>query len=118
MSTSEDVLEAIDNAVEDWETSGDAMRWTPEVPDIYAALGPERMAALQHAFRQVSVTVRVMVRQYTRAFGRMAHRLHRLHAAQHPKEHLRCRTCRPHANPAPLCIDGHEYNRRRRRRKR
>lgn len=32
---SDDILETIDHALDDWATSGDAMRWTPEPPQEY-----------------------------------------------------------------------------------
>ncbi len=40
----DEVLDAIDQAVEDWEISGDAMRWRPEVPDD---LPPPRVYMVQ-----------------------------------------------------------------------
>jgi hypothetical protein len=32
MTTSDNVLDNIDHALHDWDTSPDAMRWTPEAP--------------------------------------------------------------------------------------
>ena len=32
MTHADDVLNSIDHALHDWDTSADAMRWTPEVP--------------------------------------------------------------------------------------
>lgn len=37
-----DVVDLIDHAVRDWETSGDAMRWTPEPPQVEPRRTPER----------------------------------------------------------------------------
>lgn len=33
-----DILATIDGAIEDWQVSGDAMRWTPEAPEPAPAL--------------------------------------------------------------------------------
>ena len=46
--------------------------------------------------------------------------LHALRAAHPhiPHNKARCAICSPRANPAPLCIDGHAYARRRKARKR
>jgi hypothetical protein len=37
----DDILGLIDGAIEDWETSDDAMRWTPEPPRRRAPRGSE-----------------------------------------------------------------------------
>ncbi|WGW12732.1 hypothetical protein LWF01_02875 [Saxibacter everestensis] len=37
--TTRDVIAAIDGAIEDWDTSDDAMRWTPEPPEQLSSGG-------------------------------------------------------------------------------
>lgn len=53
-----------------------------------------------------------------RAMERAVHRVgvRHLSAADYRYHRRRCRVCSPHAFPRPLLVDGHEYNRRRRRR--
>lgn len=50
-----DILDLIDNAIEAWEVSGDAMRWTPEQPvgdlagkRIGGFVSDERWSAILH----------------------------------------------------------------------
>lgn len=62
------------------------------------------------------------MRQIARAINRAGRTMLRvMHRAfvRHPSGagRRRCRICCPKANPLPLCIDGHEYARRRRGRK-
>ncbi len=38
---SDDIVEAIDNALDDWDVSPDAVRWTPEkAPEVALRSGP------------------------------------------------------------------------------
>jgi hypothetical protein len=43
---------------------------------------------------------------------------HAVDADRNPREHIRCHRCHPQANPKPLPINGHEYHRRQRARRR
>jgi hypothetical protein len=119
------ILDQIDGALRDFDTSGDAMRWwVPEGerrpwPDAVAPVAGtidteeftralnELGAAITRAFRPV---IEDTVRQF-----------HALSAVLFPSQHRRCVTCHPGRKPKPLAVDGHEYQRRlaaRRRRKR
>jgi hypothetical protein len=51
--------------------------------------------------------------------ARVRQAVHGHHRRRHPRKHNRCRTCHPEQYPRPLAVDGREYQRRlRSRRKR
>lgn len=52
MRTVTDVLDTIDRAVSDWETSPDAMRWTAKPPPVRPAPPREQIEAAWAALRQ------------------------------------------------------------------
>lgn len=121
------VVDAIDNALSDWNTSPDAMRWTTEeqlVPyprqarlhvdfGAFAEACRQAAAAYQRACELVAAQLADMVRVLTHDRN---HRL--LHALRDYRGFTRCDRCNPHANPPPLCIDGHAYHQRRKNRRR
>jgi hypothetical protein len=70
---------------------------------------------------QATVFGTVLLRAVTPVLGGFARAVHDAHRALFPREHRRCRTCRPPRGPGLLAVDGREYRRRlkaRRRRKR
>lgn len=126
MSGSDDILARIDHALADPDVGEDAMRWTPHPP--HAAPVPAS-----------SVRLRISVGAFCDAlarFARSARAMARKDVPRHRTAHLmwivradtereearrwrhraRCRVCRPHSNPPPVAINGHEYHRRRRKR--
>jgi hypothetical protein len=130
------VLADIDAALEDWEDGEDAAAW-------YADGGPDDLAeetGMQGYHPTLVIideiadwdraaagvlamyeTFAAAMRKCGDAILEFARAMHPIAAALDPKSHRRCRLCFPHANPAPLAIDGHAYHRRqkaRRRRKR
>jgi hypothetical protein len=137
------VLDSIDGALRDFETSTDAMRWVPEGERLAAVMpdappGPwiPLDGATWIAPVPASVPVFVDVAEFSRSvnalaeavnralrpvFEDTARQFHALSAALYPQRHRRCGTCHPSRKPKPLAVDGHEYQRRlraRRRRKR
>lgn len=113
---SDPVLDSIDHVLHDYEVSGDAMRWTPE-PRPVPTLTAGQIAAFGRAFAAVGETVNRQMRavvkvaqQVGKAYVKFAHRV-----MEHDR--VRCRVCRPYANPKPLAF-GAEYRRRTRRRNR
>jgi hypothetical protein len=52
------------------------------------------------------------------AAERMAVLAHGIEKLGNPRAHIRCRTCNPGGNPKPMRIDGHDYHRRMKARKR
>lgn len=138
---STDILETIDGALLDFDLSTDAMRWCPEGKRVPVPRGtPAAVTPLDGATwtapAPVTVDVFVDTAQFTRLLNEFietlsravrpvlddaARGLHALSAALFPGQHRRCLTCRPSRKPKPLAVDGHEYQRRlraRRRRKR
>ncbi|HEY9251582.1 MAG TPA: hypothetical protein VIP06_02905 [Nocardioides sp.] len=124
------ILDQIDQVLDDFATSPDAMRWTPEHhpkptrPGILLELPrPERHPAMP--FEQIAATVRALGEVYN-AFARgvlgAARQVHKTlakwtHLLQNPTHNrARCRICSPFANPYPL-VAGAEYRRRRQARK-
>ena len=134
------VLAGIDATLEAWETDadGDAARWHPDGdgPDDLAenqltewcrryAGGMRGMTATLVIYDEVAAAARAVIsesiaKMTAAAFGFtwMAGDLH-YHAEDAPRRVLvRCRACHPEANPARLAIDGQEYHRRQKARKR
>jgi hypothetical protein len=136
------VLASIDETIdgyvsEDWAVSGDAMRWQAEKPDnirtvrynvhVTSSMDAE---AIARAFRPIGVMVQRQVESLREAFaslGKMINRsVEHVHTAIAPmhygddyRRHRRaCRLCNPAGNPPPLLINGAEYRRRTRARRR
>lgn len=77
-----DILDLIDSAIEDWETSDDAMRWAPDVKtDVVAVAGrqhgirritPDDFAALTPAqVEEIGECMREAARAYTETMRRV-----------------------------------------------
>lgn len=124
MTSAGDVLDSIDGTLRDYETSADAMRWTPDPPPVTVRDETERVylewnhvisaEALTEFGRQISA----MFSQMTAAPGAMSVPLAKMaaavahaRAAQDRKHRIRCRTCNPAGNPPPF-PGGAEYHRR------
>ena len=138
------ILDSIDGALYDFETSKDAMRWVPEderhAGNRPAAVSPwhdlagaalvlnspsatalmltvdadEFNQALNELAAAVTRAFRPVIEDTVKAF-------HGLSAVLSPELHRKCWTCHPKRKPKPLAVDGHEYQRRlraRRKRKR
>jgi hypothetical protein len=112
MTTSDSVLDNIDHALHDWNTSPDAMRWRPEPPPATVDYKKMRIAFQvigQHVQTQMRALNKAM-QQVGKVYTQVAHRLM-------AHDRVRCRVCRPYSNPKPLAF-GAEYHRRQKRRKR
>ena len=135
-----DVLDAIDGALRDYDTSHDAMRWVPDrvicdggqplrigwhQPGSITVLTPTVIAvddataaaftALAQRFQALGRATVDMWEPAAKAIADLAHAIDR---GINPGLHNRwCARCRPLANPRPLCIDGAEYRRRQRNRR-
>jgi hypothetical protein len=90
----------IDNAVRDWETSGDAMRWAPTRPRPLGATPPPGTLSLTvdirglvKAFQQLQSVAEAVGHRLTVAF---------LDPRQRRAHRKRCRVCNPAGNPPPL----------------
>lgn len=118
---SDPVLDTIDHVLHDYETSPDAMRWTPEArPEVATP------AVDLEAVRRSLAVIGELVTAYSKAITEFAQRLgktfrrfsHAMAVANLNHMRSRCRICSPMANPVPLAINGTEYHRRRKRRSR
>lgn len=117
------ILDSIDGALHDWETSPDAMRWSPRLAEVkhraVDGAAPERPAVTGTGLAEFGRAIGEAFRPLLDWAKRMFHDLSRL---IFPDQHRRCVTCHPSRKPKPLAVDGHEYQRRlkarRRRRKR
>jgi len=130
--------EAIDGYVsEDESVSYDAMRWQPEEPDNVRAvrhdvrvtntMDPE---AIARALRPIGVMVQQQAEALQKTFGTLAKMINRsvghvhtsiapMHYGDDYRRHRRgCRLCNPPGNPKPLAVNGAEYRRRTRARRR
>lgn len=151
------VLDSIDGAIRDYETSSDAMRWRPggereaepapprspwfdlsgativlnrplaTAPDVRQTtpllspsaftgsvsgpLYPQACEDLAAFGRALAETFRPLVEWASRM-------VHDLHLLFFPSGHRRCLTCHPERKPKPLAVNGHEYQRRLRARRR
>lgn len=117
MTTTDDVLGSIDHALRDFDTSDDAMRWTPEPAPPLPQLRPPGFARV--VIRVDIAPFMAAVRSITKAFGRLGNMLAKYgHALGNPDHDVvRCHRCRPYANPTPL-RHGPAYRARARRRTR
>lgn len=122
------ILETIDGALSGYETSRDAMRWVPkeERPDVlpadYLALAADALSRDMVRFlgtaQAIAEAIRPVVEAQARACAKFTHSIDR---GLWPDRHRRCVTCHPWRRPKPLAVNGHEYQRRlkaRRRRRR
>ncbi len=145
MPSTDEILAAIDSAVDDWAVSPDAMRsaphtspeWTHERYDGDIPVVEVRrfgqpwgtfLADFQpaaEAFGDFTEAMRraadVVVRELSKTLQPHRDALHRaamrLSSPEDARNHRpRCRACNPHGNPRPLPINGREYSRRRRNR--
>lgn len=122
-----DVLESIDGALRDFETSKDAMRWLPEdkrAPSparerVHDPLAVALTVDVEEFARSLNELIDVLARAFRPVIEDAARQVHSLGAALFPAWHRGCGTCRPERKP--LAVDGREYHRRqqaRRKRKR
>ena len=121
------VLAGIDATLEAWETQEDAARWHPDGdgPDDLAenqlaewcrryADGIMPMTPTLVIYDEVVTAARAVISESIASFTWVAGNLH-----YHPEEAPRRVLVRhPEANPARLAIDGQEYHRRQKARKR
>lgn len=124
-----DIIDAIDHAITDYETSGDAMRWTPEPPVDPPEREGQHVSWIEYdetqlwpvaptddelaaAFDPLGNTRDIIVVLQPH-FGRFVEVMWDIH---HALERLWQEIRRN--GPAPLPIDGHEYRRRTRARRR
>ena len=121
-----DIIDTIDGALRDYETSNDAMRWQP--PEDRTAEPPRVAVPAPIAIDMSRIDMSGFVRgieQMGEAMGRALNDafapLRKLTAAvaviahmQEPGSHGHCRTCHPEQAPQPLAVNGHDYRRRQR----
>lgn len=69
MTHADDVLDSIDHALHDWDTSADAMRWTPEPIPVPPQLDPE---AVRLALVRVGEVATRAVEAYRSIFTQFA----------------------------------------------
>lgn len=110
MTTVPDIVDTIDHALDDWSTSADAMRWTPEAPTVRARpVVRLDLVEIARAFDAFGTAVRHLGETLNSNVSQWIVTLRRLlpPALDHDQHH-----------PAPLCIDGHAYHQRQRNRRR
>lgn len=121
------ILDQIDGALRDFDTSGDAMRWIPEgerkpMPVPGAVTPPPVIVALtmdtEEFTRSLNEFAEAMARAFRPVIEDTAKQFHALSAALFPVQHRRCLACHPGRKPKPLAVDGHECQRRLRARRR
>lgn len=118
-------LALINGALRDYETSSDAMRWSPDpervapdpaLPMVFVDfdLGP-----LVRGFQQMSEALaRAVIPAFHAAIEPVRQMAHAVDAGWYPRQHIRCHQCHPMANPKPLAVNGAQYRRRQKARKR
>lgn len=111
---SDPTLDAIDHVLHDWDTSPDAMRWTPEPPKR-PELTSDQIQALGRVFNTVGATVADGLKRLTKAFQQAGKAYAKFAHQVMEHDRVRCRVCRPYANPKPVAF-GAEYHRRQKRR--
>lgn len=121
MSTTDEVIGSIDQTLRDYGTSDDAMRWTPQpAPPRPAALPQLRPPSFARVVIRIDTAPFVAaMRSITKAAGQIGKMLAKYgHALGNPSHNVvRCRRCRPYANPVRLS-HGVAYRARVRRRTR
>lgn len=132
MPDTDTTLTLIDGALHDWDTSPDAMRWTPDAKPAADPIDGISMAQLAEGFQLLHDTLTHSLSSFfancSAVFAELADAIGPMleHAAQHeadaearPSWHeRRCPTCNPRcANTAPWTY-GPEYQRRRKARAR
>jgi hypothetical protein len=99
-------------------SSGPWRDWFPARPPVTITVDTSQavvqFAELARAVAEAMRPLGAAFKSLSEAFARTGHIVH---AAQYPRAHIRCATCHPIANPGPLCINGHEYHRRQRNRR-
>jgi|SRR5579875_3520871 len=75
----------------------------------------EAVQPLQQSFNALTAAANRVAESYFAQFGKL---VHAFGAAYFPARHRRCRACQPWTAPAPLCVDGREYQRRQKARRR
>lgn len=138
-------LDLIDGALRDYELSSDAMRWQPDraVCDGtgYTRGGASRtegrirlqgmtaslviydevttfttgMQAAGQAFQALARGFQSLSGVQLTVTGTISHNIHRIYW---PRQHIRCTECHPDANPRPLAINGAQYRRKQKARRR
>lgn len=106
------VIDAIDNALDDWQVSGDAMRWTPDPPPASPTLPSAATVFLTVDLRPFVAAIEGIAKAAAR-LGPVLNRyaqINREIAREGERDGLR------RHQPIPLAINGAEYRRRRNRR--
>lgn len=117
------ILDVIDGALRDFETSADAMRWVPEEKRKPGPAGVPVMLGLPPVAFALTVDTEEFARSLSELGAAIARMLlpvvedtvkqfHALSMALFPYQHQRCFTCHPARKPRPLAVDGHAYQRR------
>jgi hypothetical protein len=82
----------------------------------------DEVADFGRSMQAFAAAMNPVIRQWAEGFRKISAVMSPLaHAFAGPydrKHRARCRYCTPDANQGPLCIDGHEYRRRQRARRR
>ncbi len=113
------ILDAIDGALHDYAVSTDAMRWAPEESRTASAPSLDDIGAifrrLTEDWQRMAEAMRPVVEAHAKACAKFTHSIDR---GLWPDRHRRCVTCQPWRKPKPLAVNGHEYQRRLRARRR
>jgi len=100
--------------------TGDSMRWRPEPPALVICDGGRLLTPARRSPSFAEAEIIAPAAWFSgnwEAFGaevdRAVREVHSLYAAWKPRHHKRrCSRCNPAGNPGPLAVDGHEYQRR------
>jgi hypothetical protein len=135
-NSTDSVLVSIDETLDDYITwngrSADAMRWTAgtRTPRMRVTVQQPDPEALARSVRVIGDAMRLQAESLKSAFTSIAKMLKEVANANHPslapaiygddyRRHRRaCRRCNPAGNPKPMRVNGAEYQRRTRSRRR
>lgn len=110
METNE-VLDQIDGAIEDWAVSSDAMRMGAPPRTGLASLRPPRINS--EAMRTMSVNISVAMEQFQREMAKVAKAVAVMVENNPGIRRLLGLPIHDRHHPRPLCIDGAAYQRKR-----
>lgn len=123
-----DILDVIDGALRDNTVSGDAMRWRPEpeapearedhADDGAAVLASIDLSGFMEAMREAGEALLRFGTTVWKALGQFLPLAPCVIGHERQRDRARCRRCNPKGNPRPLAVNGHEYTKRQRARRR
>lgn len=117
MSTADEVLAQIDNAIEDWQVGPDAMRCNAPTGAGLASLPMRPMFDLEGAAR-VTVSITAAFEEFALGMAKVAVAFQKMIDENPDLRRFLGLPAYDKHHPRPLCIDGAAYARRRKARKR